>query len=305
RRPLDRVLREQLAARAGMQEIVTYPWAVEHLLAATGHDKSDTIPFDGAPAPDRASLRPSLIPNLLEAVAANLRFHQAFSVFELGYVFKSCPYTARHERFEALPVQQRMLAGAIVGDTGAVLFLRAKGVLEMLRGHANLTDLRFEVSAASAWADRLAHVGVSAGGRQVGALGLLSNKVRRAAGIQTQVVCFELDVDLLSAYDSRDNRYEPVPEFPDADFDLSVVVADNVSWDEVATTVRSVHELVHAVTFVDEFRGSWVPQDHRAVTLRMTLRSATSTLTADEIAATRRAVLDSLDARHGARLREV
>lgn len=305
RRPLDRVLREQLAARAGMQEIVTYPWVVEHLLAATGHDKSDTIAFDGAPAPDRASLRPSLIPNLLEAVAANLRFHQAFAVFELGYVFKPGPYVARHERFEPLPVQQRMLAGAIVGDTGAALFLRAKGVLEMLRGHANLTDLRFEVSAAPAWVDRLAHAGVSAGGRHVGALGLLSNKARRAAGIQTQVVCFELDVDLLSAHNSRENRYEPVPEFPDADFDLSVVVADNVSWDEVATTVRAVHELVHDVAFVDQFRGSWVPQDHRAVTLRVTLRSATSTLTADEITATRQAVLDSLDVRHGARLREV
>ncbi|MGH3933196.1 MAG: hypothetical protein ACRDTF_24845 [Pseudonocardiaceae bacterium] len=88
---------------------------------------------------------------------------------------------------------------------------------------------------------------MSAEGRQVGALGLLSNKARRAAGIQTQVGCFELDVD----------------------------------------------------------RRSWVPQDHRAVTLRVILRSATSTLTADEIAVTRQAVLDALAARHGARLREV
>lgn len=68
-----------------MQEIITYPWAANDLLATTGHNKADTILFDGAPAPDRNSLRPSLIPNLIEAVAANLRFRQSFSLFELGY----------------------------------------------------------------------------------------------------------------------------------------------------------------------------------------------------------------------------
>lgn len=37
-----------------------------------------------------------------------------------------------------------------------------------------------------------------------------------------------------------ENRYEPVPELPDADFDLSVVVADSVRWSEVATAVSGV-----------------------------------------------------------------
>lgn len=304
-RPLDRIVREQLSARAGMQEVLTYPWVPDHLLFATGHDHADTIRFEGAPAPDRASLRPSLVPNLLEAVAGNLRFLTEFSLFELGYVFESGPYVATDEHFEPLPVQRRKLAGVVVGADGKGLFFRAKGILEMLRDHANLTDLAFAGADTPAWADRQARIGLSAGGRQVGSLALVSNKLRRVAGIQAQVACFELDVDLLTAHASRENVYDPVPEFPDADFDLSVVVADSVVWTDMAATVGAAHALVHETAFVDEFRGSWVPPEHRVVTLRVTLRSAAATLTADEIAAARQSVLESLDTRHGARLREV
>lgn len=304
-RPLDRIVREQLAARAGMQEVVTYPWVADHLLFATGHTHADTIRIEGAPAPDRASLRPSLVPNLLEAAAGNLRFLTEFSLYELGIVFESGDYVATDEHFEPLPVQRRLLAGVVVGADGKDAFFQAKGILEMLRGKANLTGLEFTGGDAPAWADGQVRIGLSVEGRQVGSLALVSNKVRRVAGIQAQVACFELDAGLLSAHASRENVYDPVPEFPDADFDLSVVVSDSVVWTDMASTVGSAHALVHDVAFVDEFRGSWVPAEHRVVTLRVTLRSAAATLTADEIAAGRQAVLAALDTAHGARLREV
>ena len=156
------------------------------------------IRFEGAPAPDRASLRPSLVPNLLEAVAGNLRFLTEFSLFEVGIVFESGDYVATDERFEPLPVQRRLLAGMVVGADGKDVFFQAKGILEMLRDKANLTDLEFTGEHAPAWADRQARIGLSVHGRQVGSLALVSNKVRRVAGIQAQVACFELDAGQLS-----------------------------------------------------------------------------------------------------------
>jgi len=304
-RPLDRVLREQLAARAAMREIVTYPWVADDLLTATGYSKAKTILFDGAPAPDRNSLRPSLIPNLIEAVAANLRFYPSFSLFELGYAFTVGPPVRHHGRFEELPPHHRLLAGAIVGGDGEEAFRRAKGVMDMLREHAHLTDLRFETTTESAaWADRSARLDLVAHDRRVGTLGLLANRPRRVADIQAHVACFELDVDLLIAHTSRDNRYRPVPDFPDADFDLTVVVADTVPWQDLDATASAADGTVHSITFVGEFRGSWVPEDHRAVTMRVTLRPSTSTLTPEQIATARQSILTVLRDRHGARLRD-
>jgi phenylalanyl-tRNA synthetase beta subunit len=79
------------------------PWTTDHLLADAGFDKEQTVLFDGASAPDRNSLRPSLLPNLLEAVASNLRYRPALGIFEAGTVFSSAKWESCRGRYEALP----------------------------------------------------------------------------------------------------------------------------------------------------------------------------------------------------------
>jgi phenylalanyl-tRNA synthetase beta chain len=126
RRGLDREVREQLALRAGLQEVITYPWAADHLLAAAVFGKEQTALFDGASAPDRNSLRPSLLPNLLEAIASNLRYRPALGIFEVGTVFSPAwqQYKGRkgHARAAATaPEQPRLLAVALAGGDGVEL----------------------------------------------------------------------------------------------------------------------------------------------------------------------------------------
>ncbi len=305
RRPLDRAIREQLATRAGMQEIVTYPWVADDMLAAAGYGNVQTVRIEGAPAPDRGSLRPSLVPNLLEAIAVNLRYMQSFELFEVGTVFSGGPFAAYRDMFEPMPQQSRMLAAVLIGDNGPALFRRAQGVLEMLRRHCHLTDLQFTDETDAPWADQYARVGVTANGGPAGALGLLTTRCRRLAGIEAvQVACFELDLGKVTAHESRENRYEPVPELPDADFDLSVIVADNIRWNRIHETVANADELIHRVTFIDEFRGTWVPVGHRSVTLRVTLRPKETTLTAEVIASARAQAIAALERGLDAHLRE-
>lgn len=147
---------------------------------------------------------------------------------------------------------------------------------------------------------------MAAGGVDVGAVGLLATRCRRLAEIaDVHVACFELDIDHLSAHPSRENRYQPIPELPESDFDLSVVVSDDVSWSQLSSAITSdVHELIHRVSFVDEFRGAWVPAGHKSVTLRITLRPTTTTLTAEHIGEARREAIATLKQQFGARLRE-
>lgn len=304
RRPLDRAVREQLAARAGMQEIVTYPWCADSMLLAAGHDKDQTVRFEGAPAPDRSALRPSLIPNMLEAVAGNLRHAPSFELFEVGTVFAAGEFVAYHSRFEPMPRQSRMLAAALVGRDGPALFRTAKGVLEMLRRRCHLTDLQFTDTADVTWADQSARLGVTVNGALVGTLGLLTTRCRRLAEIAAQVACFEVDLGTISAYESRENRYSPVPELPDADFDLSIIVADSIRWNRIHATVANANELINNVAFIDEFRGAWVPDGHRSVTLRVTLRPTQTTLGADDIAAARAQTIAVLERELDARLRQ-
>src|SRR2546423_11671040 len=47
------------------------------------------------------------------------------------------------------------------------------------------------------------------------------------------------------------------------------------------SAVRSAHPLIHDVMYVAEFRGAWVEQGHRSLTLRARLRPQDETLTAE------------------------
>ena len=305
RRGLDREIREQLALRAGLQEVITYPWATDHLLAAAGFGKKQTVLFDGASAPDRNSLRPSLLPNLLEAIAFNLRYRPALGIFEVGTVFSTATWESYRGRYESMPEQRQLLGVALAGSDGAGLFRRAKGIISMMRRYCHIVDLSFDSEKTDAvWADPSARLGLRAGDRTVGTLALLTPRTRRLAGIEdVQVAYAEIDLQPLDVHRSRENRFEAVPELPETDFDLSVVVADEVPWGDVERVAGGVDKLVHEVSYVDEYRGSWVPEGHRSLTLRVVLRPTEATLTAEETGMIRNRALAALSQELGAHLR--
>lgn len=306
--PLDRRVREQLATRFGMQEVLTYPWSAERMLEAAGYDPADGVKFDGAPAPDRATLRPSLVPNLLDAIAANLRFTPRFSIFEVGTVYDGTSRAPWAGQFEMVPALETRATAVLVGGDGPQLFLQAKGILEMLGRTCRIANLNLERPAADtstpAWADRNAHMTLIADGRPVGTLALLSTRCCRRAGIAgVYVACFELKLDDLTMHATRENTYRPISEWPESDFDLSVVVPEETPWAQTSASAQSAKGLVNHVDFISEFRGSWVPGGHKSVTLRVTLRPETATLTSEDIAAARADVLTALKRDLGAQIR--
>jgi phenylalanyl-tRNA synthetase beta chain len=70
-----------------------------------------------------------------------------------------------------------------------------------------------------------------------------------------------------------------------------VVVSDDVPWEAVERVAGGAGKLIHEVSYVDEYRGSWVPEGHRSLTLRAGLRPTEATLTAEETGVIRNHVL--------------
>ena len=270
RRRMERRVREYLAFRAGMREVVSYPWVEAQALDAAGMAGVETIGLAHPPS-EGVRLAPSLIPQLLTNVAANLRHQPQFRVFELGRVFLPAGPAAPND-LEHLPLQPHHVAGAFVGSDAGTLFLEAKAVIEKLARTVQVAGLSFSDGVHVGWGDPSAQLAITSGGKPIGAIAVASARAMRKAGIRRAAVAlFELDIDALAPLPSRHNRPEPLPTYPQVEYDISMIVAHSVKWSEAHEIASGADALIRAVTFVDQYVGPPIPPDRKSLTLRLHL----------------------------------
>jgi len=300
---MERRLKEALAARAGMREIVTYPWVSTSQLEACGLADLPTIGLAHPPSPD-LRLAPSLVLQMLATVVANLRFLDAFDVFELRRVFTTTLEGAGPGALDALPQQPRKLAAAFVGADSGELFYRAKGVLERLPRVVQFEAFTFDRGGDAPWGDPGARLGLSVGGRAIGVLAVVSARTKGKVGIRgAEVALFELDVDQLTPFPSRHNAPVDVPSVPQVDFDINVMVERGVEWASIREVAGVADLLVRDVSFVDEYVGPQVSEGHKSVTLRLRLGADEGTLVREQIDDAAGRVMAALQQRLGGVIR--
>lgn len=299
RRRMERRLKEFLAFRAGLREVVSYPWVDASLREAAGLGDVPSLGLAHPPVPGQR-LATSLVPHMLQTIADNLRHQEQFAVFELNRVF----LTERNPDAEALPVQPRKLAAAWVGSDIAALFYRAKGVIAALARHVQTNALHFADGDPAPWADPRAHQVIVAGDHTIGHLAALHPRSRRLAGIRrAEAVIVELDVDALEPHASRENVFAPLPKYPTVTADLSVVLAHAVKWSTVHAHVTTAHKLVRGVSFVDEYVGPQVGDGQKSLTLSVQLGSDERTLVREEVDTVMQEILAGLQRKFDAQLR--
>ena len=118
----------------------------------------------------------------------------------------------------------------------------------------------------------------------VGVLGLVNAKALSAAGLDAPIAAAELDWSLLAQGYPPTPRAQPLANSPTLDRDLSVILANTVTWAQLESTVRAA-ELPHleSISFVGNWRGKKIGDDRKSVTFRMDFRAADRTLRREEI----------------------
>ena len=304
---LERRIKEYLAIRCGMQEIFTYPWMDEQFVNAVLQSTEGILSLSTPPSPAERFVRSSLLPNLCKAVVKNERYFNDFAIFETAQVFRDENYTAPYDAREKLPSQRKNVAGAFASTDKDItaLFRRVKGVVEMMARYVHMETLTFRQEEKPIWADNVVWLNIYRGEEKVGDLALLAKKVSMACGIKNlNVMLFQLDQDSLVPLKSRTNTFTHIAEYPMTDYDISLLLDGSVQWKDVMQTVGGIKsELLHGVSFVDEYRGKQVPAGKKSLTLRLSIGSKEKTLTSAEIEEVAAGVLRKIAKRFGAELR--
>lgn len=306
---LVRNIKEYLALRCDMQEVYTYPWMNDIYVNAVLQNTEGVLKLSTPPAPNLSYIRSSLLPNLCEAVAKNERYFDNFEIFEEAQVFFDKNYSTPYDEKEALPEQRRKIAAAFASSTKKidVLFREAKGVLEFMPRFTHMEGFTFKKDEKPVWADNVVWLNIYLGEECVGHMGLLSKKVALDCGIKNlSVILFEIDTTMLKPLISRTNKFEHMAEYPETDYDISMLFDVNTTWSDIYDSImgeKKAAALLKAAAFVDEYRGKQVPEGKKSVTIRLTIGSPEKTLTSQEIEKVASQVMSKLNKKVGGELR--
>jgi phenylalanyl-tRNA synthetase beta chain len=275
-----RVRRAMLAS--GFSEAITFAF-IEEAAAAPFANGSPALCLANPLSETFAVMRPSLLPGLVTAVGHNRRHEQRdVQLFEIATAFAP---GGEHRSLGAV------WTGAAAGDhwSGSrreVDFFDMTGVVETVCASFGVTTSLEPVETAWLVAGRAARV--VAESDTVGTVGLLAPAIADAHGLPRGdvVLVAELDLDRLTAVAPRGTvRVEPLPRFPSAVRDVSLLVPDTLSAATVRDTMRAAAPpALVSVREFDRYQGQGTPPGTVSVSLRCTFRAADRTLTEDEVA---------------------
>ncbi len=298
-------LRAQMVAR-GYYEAIDFAF-VERSLLETWQAEAGAVALANPLSAELAVMRTALLPGLVAAAARNLARQQSrVRLFELGKVFSAADDGGA-------PVETLRIAALIQGDAQAEQwgasarpadFHDLKGDLESLAACAG-ARLEYRPSdAPQGHPGRSAEVvRVDAGEpRRLGWIGELHPRLRRALGLETPALAFELDLAPLR--ERAVARAAGLSRFPSVRRDLAFVAPEGVPWSALEATIRkAAGPLLADLRLFDRYIGKGVDPGFRSLATGLILQDNSRTLTESDVDVAVAAVIAALQMEHGARIR--
>ena len=295
-----RALRDALAA-AGFTECVTHTLVSERASQPFLPAGSGALTLADDRTAGEPVLRPSLVPSLLQCAARNLDTGAAdVRIFELARAFAV--------RGDAHAEEPR-IAMVVVGPKSSQDAFRAlRGALDRAVQVGRGPDACVRVLAPSdsdALRPALIDAGsVALGQVHAGSIGVLHPGIASSFGIGLPVAAAELSLQALLAGYPPTVSVTASPTHPAIDRDVSVLVADAVTWSDVeACVTRCQMPHFERAEFVGTYRGPQVGHGRKSLTIRLLFRADERTLRREEVDEAMRPLVPALAAEVGAEVR--
>ncbi len=296
---------QQIMLSLGYQEAITYSFIdlKTEKIMQTGFEP---VALQNPISSDLAVMRTSLLGGLFQAVANNQRRQMYdMQLFETGLVFQHQGQSGNEQLH-----QVRKIAGVVTGVRDRDCWNLGERILDFF-------DLKGDVEALLAlseesiqWkqgASALFHPGQSAtlslNGETVGYVGVIHPEKKTKLGIKQNLLAFEIDIKLLG--DGKLPYFKPLSRFPAVRRDLSILVNEEVSYQQIQHSIENMNEVLITKSHVfDLYSGEGVAKGLKSIAFSLILQDFSRTLMEQEIDELVMRVVDNLHQKFGATLRE-
>lgn len=304
--PAERVMGKvhSLMRASGLNELQTSSLIGEPLLKQFNmtYDKENAVFVENPASEEFAMLRQTLAASLLNCMKYNYDNGQKdFWGYEIGRSYLKVSET--NEKSSGVK-ETLTLAGVITGNiqnslwqcTGKVDFYTVKGIVDKLLEELGLSRrIKYALLADSPLAEshKCLHPYKTAVltilGKQpqvVGYYGEIHPELQSKLKMNQPAYFFKLDLNLIiEAVNETVPRFKKLPQFPEVQRDLAVIVPNTTSWDELEKVVKKgvANNIFQGCEVFDIYEGEHVQDGFKSVAFRIRMQDSNSTMTDDAI----------------------
>ncbi|MFN9833462.1 MAG: phenylalanine--tRNA ligase subunit beta [Phenylobacterium sp.] len=299
-----RIARRALAA-AGYAEAVTWSFMKRATAERFGGGAPELV-LSNPIAADLDCMRPSVLPNLIEAAGRNARRgYPDAALFEIGPIYRGDQ-----------PGDQATVIAAVVSphparrwdgrDVDALFAL--KGDLEALLGEIGAPALQTVQGDSSPWWSPGRSARLQLGPKTVIAeFGEIHPAVLKALDVDGPVLGFELYLDLLPEPKRREVKtrpaFQPSPLMP-LTRDFAFLLSGSVQAGDLVRPILAADKaLITGARIFDVYQGAGVPEGFRSVAVEVQVQPQDRTLTDADIEALSARIVAAAEKATGAKLR--
>ncbi|NLJ59013.1 MAG: phenylalanine--tRNA ligase subunit beta [Tissierellia bacterium] len=285
----------------GLYEITTYsfisPKAYDSICTPKDSPLRNYVKILNPLGEDFSSMRTTLIPNMLEVIQRNSnRGVGSAKLYEVGSIF-----TPKDQPVKEEPIEKLKLT---IGMYGNYDYFDLKGIIESM-----LLRLGIEVSLEALTDNPTFHPGRTAAlyadNVMLGVFGEASPEVMDNYDLDHRVYLAEIDVAGILNCKNTDWKYEALPKYPSIVRDIAVKVKDEVPVGHMAEAIQKVNPyLIESVTLFDVYKGEHIEEGYKSTAFSVTYRNKERTLKEKEVEKIHQKVLEVLEKKFGASLRE-
>ncbi len=304
--PAEKVIGKvrELMKSVGLNEMQTSSLIGEPLLKQFNmtYDKENAVFVENPASEDFAMLRQSLIPSLLNCMKYNYDNGQKdFWGYEIGRSYLKIGNP--EEKFSGVK-ETLVLAGIITGNiqnslwqcTGKVDFYTVKGIIDKLLEELGLARrIKYGLLADSSLSDshKSLHPYKTAVltllGKQpqvIGYYGEIHPELKNKLKLNQEAFMFKLDLNMIiDSVNESTVKYKKLPQFPEVQRDLAVIVPEATSWEELEKVVKKgvSNNIFKGCDVFDIYQGEHVKEGFKSVAFRIRMQDSNSTMTDEMI----------------------
>ncbi|HNX22789.1 MAG TPA: phenylalanine--tRNA ligase subunit beta [Spirochaetota bacterium] len=293
-RSFERDVKNILTGQFCMTEVSGYSFTSEDMLNSLKINEGKELRLRNPLSIELDRLRRSLIPNIINFIKYNQRFHDNFDIFELGRVY----FKDDRESADLVSENFRVAGTVFMKKPETPVFFEAKaiaaGLLEKLR------IKKYKLIPATDSLPPYAHPGrsmkIEVEGKDAGLIFEVHPETAQTFEFTGKAAIFDLDLDVLFNAEKNPVKFTELQKYPEVPFEISVVADKKTySQDILNIVLKSDRNRITEAKVISVYEGAQLPGDKKSVSIKIVFASKEKTLEPSEIDELQKKVISSLN----------